>query len=235
LWGPVTGLLFYGFHQAYHRLNDIPFDETYGLSWTPINLFRWSLAISYGTWVVWRFYRYLIVYQKFSELRYSAPLTLRLTILRGLGLSLIVSVLIMLFDFITGPGLQLWKLRPWVAVGSLAALSYHTMKYSIWFEKEPGEPKPSKVTPDEMLKVRDRLIQSFEKDHLYLNADLRLADVAQAIDEKSYKISSTLSEYFNKNFFEFVNAYRVEQAKKNANRPGFSAPQLVGHRPRVRI
>ncbi len=53
-----------------------------------------------------------------------------------------------------------------------------------------------------------------ERKKLFLNEKLSLEDLSQELEEKSYKISRVINEKAGRNFYEFINSYRVEHAKK---------------------
>ncbi|MCB0689277.1 MAG: AraC family transcriptional regulator [Saprospiraceae bacterium] len=62
--------------------------------------------------------------------------------------------------------------------------------------------------------MRDRLIEIMDKDEPYLNSNLRLDDIAEALDLSRNHASQVINEHFNLSFFDFVNRYRVEKAKE---------------------
>ena len=53
-----------------------------------------------------------------------------------------------------------------------------------------------------------------EQEKPYLDGDLKMADLAGQLSIPSHHLSQIINERLDKNFFEFVNAYRVEQAKR---------------------
>ncbi|RME89892.1 MAG: helix-turn-helix domain-containing protein, partial [Candidatus Hydrogenedentota bacterium] len=59
-----------------------------------------------------------------------------------------------------------------------------------------------------------RLKELMEEDQLFLDETLRLDDLADECLISRHQLSRILNEQFGKNFNEFVNYYRVEEAKK---------------------
>ncbi len=57
------------------------------------------------------------------------------------------------------------------------------------------------------------LLDFMEKSKPYLNAELTIKTLADELDIPSYQLSKVLNQHFQKNFFDFVNTYRVEEAK----------------------
>ncbi len=49
---------------------------------------------------------------------------------------------------------------------------------------------------------------------LFLNQELRLNDLAKAIGISSHKLSQVLNQHMETSFFDLINSYRVEEAKK---------------------
>jgi AraC-like DNA-binding protein len=61
----------------------------------------------------------------------------------------------------------------------------------------------------------DRKIQqAVTKEHAFLNSDLTLDDLAERTNVPSKKLSQFINEYYRQNFFDFVNSYRINEAKR---------------------
>src|SRR5690606_14894411 len=48
----------------------------------------------------------------------------------------------------------------------------------------------------------------------YLDADISLETLARKLKMPEYQLSALINKKLNKNFFEFINSYRMEHAKK---------------------
>ena len=59
----------------------------------------------------------------------------------------------------------------------------------------------------------DKLLDYIEKEKPYLNPELSLQELADLVGEKRYFLSIVINQKHNKNFFEFINSYRVEEVK----------------------
>lgn len=64
------------------------------------------------------------------------------------------------------------------------------------------------------LKMKERLMRIMEDQELFLNSELRLNDLADALDLSRNHTSQVINEHFNLSFFDFVNSYRIDYAKK---------------------
>ncbi|WP_430814925.1 helix-turn-helix domain-containing protein [Carboxylicivirga sp. RSCT41] len=63
------------------------------------------------------------------------------------------------------------------------------------------------------------LLKQMEKDKLYLEPELNIGNVANQLNIHAHQLSKLINTQLGKNFFEFVNAYRVEEFKKIAADP----------------
>lgn len=79
---------------------------------------------------------------------------------------------------------------------------------------EPERYKNSPLTRNDLEQYMAQLSHVMQKDQPYLNSELTPNELEEATGIKAYYISQTLSEVLNKNFYEFVNAYRIEEVKK---------------------
>jgi AraC-like DNA-binding protein len=60
-----------------------------------------------------------------------------------------------------------------------------------------------------------RLLQSYmEKEKPFLDSKLTIKQLADMLSVQTYQLSNILNDSLNKNFFDFINEYRVEEVKK---------------------
>ncbi|MDO3383335.1 helix-turn-helix domain-containing protein [Gilvimarinus algae] len=65
----------------------------------------------------------------------------------------------------------------------------------------------------------DRLMQFIEKDKPYLQHSLTVDDLATAIGLSQKTLSAMINRHFGKNFYEFINGYRIDEARHILSRP----------------
>ena len=53
-----------------------------------------------------------------------------------------------------------------------------------------------------------------KKEKPYINPDLKMGDLASALDTSSHSLSYLLNQYLNQSYYDFINEYRVTQFKK---------------------
>lgn len=83
-------------------------------------------------------------------------------------------------------------------------------------EPHPEEPKykTSALLPETVEQVLPRLLQLMEKEKVYLKADLNLKSLAQRLNVHYNYLSQIINEHLNQGFNDFINSYRIEEAKK---------------------
>ena len=70
------------------------------------------------------------------------------------------------------------------------------------------------MTADQMREICDRVTQYLQKSKAYTKPDFSIHRLAHATKIHQKKISAAINGYLQKNFFEFINTLRVEEAKR---------------------
>ncbi len=86
----------------------------------------------------------------------------------------------------------------------------------------------SGLSKEESKRHLKRLHSYMEDEQPYLIGKLSLGDVADCLDISPNHLSQVINENLNKNFFDFVNSYRVELVKKKMLDPENSNLTLLG-------
>ena len=74
--------------------------------------------------------------------------------------------------------------------------------------------KTNRLTEEECKELRKKLVAYVEKEKPYINPDLKMGDLASALDTSSHSLSYLLNQYLNQSYYDFINDYRVTQFKK---------------------
>jgi len=64
----------------------------------------------------------------------------------------------------------------------------------------------------QLQQIAQQLNLVMEQKNLYMDPDLSLRELSTAIAIRENKISETFSRYFSKNFYDYVNGYRIQKA-----------------------
>jgi len=76
--------------------------------------------------------------------------------------------------------------------------------------KEPEEKyKKSSLSKELSDEIASNLKHAIEKKQLFLNPQLTLSDLAEDIDVSNHDISQVLNENIGKNFYEYINSFRL--------------------------
>lgn len=70
------------------------------------------------------------------------------------------------------------------------------------------------LTPDVQKKILHKLDIEFKQKKVYLNSQLNIMDVVEAIGTNRTYISLIINQQYNQNFCSFVNTYRIEELTK---------------------
>jgi AraC-like DNA-binding protein len=77
-------------------------------------------------------------------------------------------------------------------------------------QKKPVGKEPSRMHEE----AARRLSLFMEKEKPYLDPELTLPALAERMQLKTHELSAVINNHFNRNFYRFINTYRVEEFKK---------------------
>ena len=97
-------------------------------------------------------------------------------------------------------------------LAALAAAVYFIYKKRPFDRKEKY--KTSGLTPQFAQECIKRLERLMETEKVYRDADLSLQSLAEKLSVSSHVLSQVLNEKLNRNFSDFINWYRIEEAKR---------------------
>jgi len=72
----------------------------------------------------------------------------------------------------------------------------------------------SSLPEDKIEEITQKVIRLMEKDKLYQEPELTLQQLADKIQLSSYQVSQAINDGLKKNFYDIINGYRVEEAKR---------------------
>jgi AraC-like DNA-binding protein len=88
------------------------------------------------------------------------------------------------------------------------------------------KPKPSSDDPNPEL--AKKLTALMDKERPYLNPELDLNRLAELLEANPKQVSHTINRSFSKNFYEYVNSYRIEAFKQSVTKPENKKLTLLG-------
>lgn len=123
-------------------------------------------------------------------------------------------------------------LVPLLVSGVVYGLGYMTMAGRAEADEvaRPEAPEPaatapaakyerSTLTPERAERYLKRLVELMESERPYVDGDLNLQKLAGRLSIPAQHLSQTLNGRLNRSFTDFVNAYRVEDAKRRLKDP----------------
>lgn len=99
----------------------------------------------------------------------------------------------------------------WLGVGGIRQ-SQVSLDKELWQNKSPSADK-------DFSRTATALQKSMQEDRLFLDPELSIGKLASHTGISSREISTALNQHFEKNFYTFVNEYRVEEVKQNLRDP----------------
>ena len=77
--------------------------------------------------------------------------------------------------------------------------------------------KFAKLSNEECKRIYNNLTRYVKKNKPYINPNLKISDLAHAINSSSHSLSYVFNQYLNQNYSDFVNEYRVSEFKALVN------------------
>ncbi len=119
-------------------------------------------------------------------------------------------------------------------LGSFGLVYWMTFK-SLKLEEEAVSPQllttesTGKVKPEVVdHKQASQLLEYMRTEKPYLNSELTAVDLAKTLNLTRHQLSQILNEQLGKNFYDFINSYRVEAFKANLQDPAFANYNILG-------
>ncbi len=110
-------------------------------------------------------------------------------------------------------------LLPILEAIALAIFIQRALNQKVLNESEKGLPSANQtrvalLSPEKMQLIASKLERAMKEDKLFLQDNLSLNKLSESISETENHISETLSQFLHTKFFQFINGFRVEEAKK---------------------
>ncbi|WP_019026815.1 helix-turn-helix transcriptional regulator [Colwellia piezophila] len=111
------------------------------------------------------------------------------------------------------------KLLPILETIGLAIFIQKALNQKVLNQSEKGLPSASQartalLSAEKMQLIASKLEHAMNEEKLFLQDNLSLNKLSESISETENHISETLSQFLHTKFFQFVNGFRVEEAKR---------------------
>ncbi len=92
-----------------------------------------------------------------------------------------------------------------------------------------GKYSKSLLTNEIKMEIQSRLLEFFSRKRPYLNPELNMTMLSDQLKVPKHQLTEVLNSVIGKNFFQFVNEYRVDAVKKMlVKNPGYSI-EAIGY------
>ncbi|WP_157813349.1 AraC family transcriptional regulator [Flavobacterium sp. 5] len=120
---------------------------------------------------------------------------------------------------------SLIEFTPFIYLLSVFFLAYFSLQQKEIFDfsktelndlsaiKEYKKENPKRVSETRMLELNDKLQILINSEKLYLDNDLSLPKLAKKMYANCNETSFVINELYGDNFYNFINKYRIEEAK----------------------
>jgi len=79
---------------------------------------------------------------------------------------------------------------------------------------DKSKTQKSGLAEAKIVEMASHILNAMERDKLYREAELTLQDLANRLQYSSHQVSQAINEGLKKNFYDVINSYRVEEAKR---------------------
>ena len=87
--------------------------------------------------------------------------------------------------------------------------------------------RKSNVTEEECRRLTGELEFLMQRDRLYVNPNLKIADLAAILNVSTYTLSYLFNQYLDKNYYDYLNDYRIEEFKRLVGKDEYSKYTLT--------
>jgi AraC-like DNA-binding protein len=88
--------------------------------------------------------------------------------------------------------------------------------------------KRSSLSSEQSKGMLRRLIHLMEEEKPYLNPELRISTIAEKMNTTTNILSQVLNQELKKNYFDFINEYRIAEAMRKLSDPEYSHISIFG-------
>jgi AraC-like DNA-binding protein len=167
-------------------------------------------------------FRIILQYESALKVNYSRIDTTTILWLKTLNVLLIAVVVFVTLFIVLFFVYRIYdRQQDYIYVIPMAILTY-LISYKLagveWTVGPAGE-KSAKyertaLKPDLAIRIRKQLEEVMPVTKPYLNNELRLQDLADQLNVAPYQLSQVINDQLNLTFFDYINRFRVEEAKR---------------------
>lgn len=109
----------------------------------------------------------------------------------------------------------LWQIQPGMSKEKVEEEILKAEEIDVSKNKEEKQvSQKSRMGESRMEEIAGKIVSAIGQDKLYQESELTLQNLADKLQLPSYQVSQAINEGLKKNFYDLVNGYRVEEAKR---------------------
>jgi AraC-like DNA-binding protein len=86
----------------------------------------------------------------------------------------------------------------------------------------------SGLTQQQKMQLIHKLENLMTNEKIFINSDLSIEDVALRLDTRTKNVSQIINEHYQRNFYNFINQYRIAEAQRLLNTKEFEKYSILG-------
>jgi AraC-like DNA-binding protein len=179
---------------------------------------------------------HILAYLFFSErilLEHAKNIKNNFSFIENLNLNwlkyLLIIFIVLWFTFairVFYPSRLIWNISAFLSLLTMYIVGYFGYNQPIIFQESMIDTKSafikeekkkyasSSLTENEITEYLKKIRTLMNTEKLFLKNDLKIGDVSEKINLPVYYVSQVINEKLGKNFYDFINEYRVDEVKK---------------------
>lgn len=121
-------------------------------------------------------------------------------------------IYIVTFKGVTQP--TLWQIKPGLSKEKIQEELHAAEVIEQNLKNEAGRVEKPLLSPEKTQDIVAKTLAAMEDEKLFLKTELTLQDIADQLKVPAYQVSQAINEGLKKTFYDLVNGYRVEEAKR---------------------
>lgn len=164
---------------------------------------------AYALWVVWRYHQ--VVFTQNSSVNIEPIVWLYLLTIAYIGSalwSLSLSVLAVMYRLPYG------VTDNYINFALLIAIFFYSVALSPKLTRAREDANPTAEPNEKIASMVNKIMRGIKDDKLFLHPNINLEQFSEKVGLPHRDVSFAINRAFGNNFFEFINSYRVEEAKR---------------------
>ncbi|HEY0741344.1 MAG TPA: AraC family transcriptional regulator [Chryseosolibacter sp.] len=122
---------------------------------------------------------------------------------------------------------MLWQIRQGMDKGEVLQQMHDAEESEQIISKQVDKTPKNVLSAEKRNEIVDNVLALMSVDKIYLQTELTLQDLGGKLNVPYYQVSQAINEGMQKSFYDLVNGYRVEEAKRLLSDPASSNSKIL--------